>query len=262
MPNSAVTISAEFAAIPRYEVNLGALSHGSATLSTNQAIAGATITITPKADTGYQVDTVTVRNSQTDSTINVTNHDGIYTFTMPTADVRVSVTFKEIVQPKPDYSVSITAPVNGYVQASSNMAKAGATVTVTAQPRTGYEIDVISVRANGNEVHTTTTADGCTFTMPEANVSITVTFKAAAQPITVNTSRNGSIELSAEAATPGSRVTITGTADSGYEFSGVTIVTVNGAVINAVKAANGQYSFTMPEQGVTVTGIFQPTKNA
>lgn len=260
MPNSAVTISAEFAAIPRYEVNLGALSHGSATLSTNQAIAGATITITPKADTGYQVDTVTVRNSQTDSTINVTNHDGIYTFTMPTADVRVSVTFKEIVQPKPDYSVSITAPVNGYVQASSNMAKAGATVTVTAQPRTGYEIDVISVRANGNEVHTTTTADGCTFTMPEANVSITVTFKAAAQPITVNTSRNGSIELSAEAATPGSRVTITGTADSGYEFSGVTIVTVNGAVINAVKAANGQYSFTMPEQGVTVTGIFQPTQ--
>lgn len=260
MPDSAVTISAEFAAIPCYEVNLGALSHGSAMLSMNQAIAGATVTITPKADTGYQVDTVTVRNSQTNSAINVTNHDGIYTFTMPTADVRVSVTFKEIEQPKPDYSVSVTTPINGYVQVSANMAKAGVIVTVSAQPKTGYEIDGISVQANGNEVPTTATADGCTFTMPESNVNITVTFKATAQPITVNTSRNGSIELSTESAVPGSRVTITGTADAGYEFSGVTIVASNGTTINAVKAANGQYSFTMPEQSVTVTGVFQPTK--
>lgn len=260
MPDSAVTISAEFAAIPRYEVNLGAMSHGSAMLSMNQAIAGAIVTITPKADSGYRVDTVTVRNSQTNSVINVTNHSGVYTFTMPAANVRVFVTFKEIEQPKPDYSVSITTPVNGYVQASTNMAKAGATVTVSAQPRTGYEIDAISVRANGNEVPTTAIADGCTFTMPESNVSITVTFKATAQPITVNTSRNGSIELSTESAVPGSRVTITGTADAGYEFSGVTIVASNGTTINAVKAANGQYSFTMPEQSVTVTGVFQPIK--
>lgn len=260
MPDSAVTISAEFAAIPRYEVNLSALSHGSAMLSMNQAIAGATVTVTPKADTGYQVDAVTVCNSQTSSAINVVNRDGIYTFTMPAADVQVSVTFKEIEQPKPDYSVSITTPVNGYVQASANMAKAGITVTVSAQPKAGYEIDAISVRANGNEVSTTATADGCTFTMPESNVNITVTFKATAQPITVNTSRNGSIELSTESAIPGSRVTITGTADAGYEFSGVTIVAFNGTTINAVKAANGQYSFTMPEQSVTVTGVFQPIK--
>lgn len=63
----------------------------------------------------------------------------------------------------------------GSTNASS--ADAGETVTITASPAKGYELDTITVTtASGEEVAVT---DG-SFTMPKENVTVTVTFKAVA----------------------------------------------------------------------------------
>lgn len=257
MPDSAVTISAEFVAVPRYTVSLGNMANGSAVLSTTEAKEGTQVSITPKADAGYQIDTVTVRATANSAIIETSVNNGVYTFEMPASNVNVTVTFKETVKPKPDYSITVTTPVNGFVQASSSMAKAGATVTVTTQPKAGYAVDAISVTANGVAIEITETGSNTyTFTMPENNVTINVTFKATAKPITISNSANGSIQVDAETAVPGSRVTITGAPDAGYELKGVTVTASNGTTVSVTKTANGQYSFTMPEQGVTIKGVF------
>jgi len=258
MPDNAVTVFAEFVAVPHYTISLSSMNHGSATLSTTEAKEGAQVSVTPKADTGYQVDSITVYATANGATVETVGSNGVYSFTMPASNVSISVTFKEVEKPKPDYPITIKTPVNGFVQTSSSMAKAGATVTITVQPKSGYVVDTVSVIANDEPIMTqNTAADAYTFIMPESNVVIDVAFKVIAKPITVSDSDNGTIHVDIEAAVPGSRVTITGTPKAGYELKNVIVTGANGAAIPVIKTTNGQYSFTMPEQGVTVKGMFE-----
>lgn len=77
------------------------------------------------------------------------------------------------------YEVGIDMTVNGGgCQSSAEYARYGETVTVTVKPAPGYAIRVIRVTdALGRAVACTRTADGvCTFTMPEAAVTVTVDF--------------------------------------------------------------------------------------
>lgn len=259
MPDSNVTVSAQFEAVPYYTITKDiSVTGGSIVLSTNRAKEGERVTVTPTANTGYRLKSVTIHNTADSSTVSTTNSNGAYTFTMPAGNVSVTAEFEKVEPPKPDYAVTITSPVNGYIQASANKAKAGMVITVTTQPKTGYTLEAISVMADGENVETTKTADNTyTFTMPECSVSITATFTAIPRTITVSQSANGTIETDPRSAVPGSRVTITGTPNAGYELASVSVVGANGQSINVVEAANGQYSFTMPEQAVTVRGAFR-----
>ena len=67
------------------------------------------------------------------------------------------------------YDITITAPENGTVTVDKQKAEEGETITVTATPAEGYELEAITV--NGTAIV------GNTFVMPAAAVTIAATFK-------------------------------------------------------------------------------------
>lgn len=76
----------------------------------------------------------------------------------------------------PSYTITKAAAENGTVTTSpASSCAAGTEVTITATPADGYEVDTVSVMAGSTAV---TVSEG-KFTMPAANVTVTVTFKAA-----------------------------------------------------------------------------------
>ena len=67
------------------------------------------------------------------------------------------------------YNLSVSQPENGTVAANLTSAKAGDTVTLTATPADGYELDYFVV--NGEKI------DGSSFTVPEGDVTVSAVFK-------------------------------------------------------------------------------------
>lgn len=85
--------------------------------------------------------------------------------------------------PEPEPATNpVTVPTTtegGAVTVSPTTAKAGDTVTVTAEPEVGHEVEKVTVvDASGNEVAVAVGEDGTySFTMPEGKVSVEVSFK-------------------------------------------------------------------------------------
>ena len=80
----------------RYDVSAPSVKHGDVTVSPKNAKAGDTVTITVKPDSGYELDTLTVKDAS-GSKIKVKDKgDGKFTFTMPASKVTVSAEFAEI----------------------------------------------------------------------------------------------------------------------------------------------------------------------
>lgn len=76
----------------------------------------------------------------------------------------------------PSYTITKEAVENGTVTTSpASSCAADTEVTITATPAEDYEVDTVSVMAGSTAV---TVSEG-KFTMPAANVTVTVTFKAA-----------------------------------------------------------------------------------
>ncbi len=98
----------------------------------------------------------------------------------PLCDAHTVVNGAEPVEPE-TYGITVTAPVNGTVTTDpSGSAEAGDTVTITASPAEGYEVDTITVTAADQS---TVTVTDNKFTMPAQAVTVTVTFKeASTQP--------------------------------------------------------------------------------
>ncbi len=72
------------------------------------------------------------------------------------------------------YNVTVTDPTNGTVNVDKTSVMAGQKVTITATPADNYVVDTISVtKTSGEEVE----VSALTFTMPESDVTVTVTFK-------------------------------------------------------------------------------------
>jgi hypothetical protein len=125
-----------------------AATNGSFTVKVNgnevpSAIQGQTVTVTPTAASGYEVDTISVyKTVETSTTVTVTNGS----FTMPAYAVTVSVTFKVASAPAPAPGGGTTptgAPVivDGKTQNIGTEKKDGGTTTVTVdQSKLGTNI--------------------------------------------------------------------------------------------------------------------------
>ena len=87
---------------PNYRITLEATQGGTVTADPTAAKAGATVTLTPVPDRGYQVGTVAVTDRFGDAVAVTEQADGTYTFTMPNGQVTVTVTFAEAPLPFPD----------------------------------------------------------------------------------------------------------------------------------------------------------------
>ena len=113
------------------------------------------------------------------ATITVTTEDG-----NKTATCTVTVTRPYIPPANPNYRITLEATQGGTVTADPTAAKAGTTVTLTPSPDAGYQVGTVAVTDRfGQPVVVTEQADGTyTFTMPNGQVTVTVTFAEAPLP--------------------------------------------------------------------------------
>ena len=87
---------------PNYRITVEATQGGTVTADPTAAKAGATVTLTPAPDAGYQVGAVAVTDRFGEAVAVTENADGTYTFTMPNGQVTVTVTFEQAPLPFPD----------------------------------------------------------------------------------------------------------------------------------------------------------------
>ncbi|MCD7784915.1 MAG: hypothetical protein LUH18_04960 [Oscillospiraceae bacterium] len=118
------------------------IENGSVTVSSSSARSGATITVTPAAAEGYELDKVTYTyNNGTDDVEKTITADsyGIYSFTMPAYDVTVSATFsKTVVVTEPIDSSGLS--VWGSIGGNLGSAYGSSTITSSAYEKIGiYE---------------------------------------------------------------------------------------------------------------------------
>ena len=112
------------------------------------------------------------------ATITATTVDGGFT-AICTVTVR-----PDIPPANPNYRITVEATQGGTVTADPTAAKAGTTVTLTPVPDRGYQVGSVAVTDRfGDPVAVTEQAGGTyTFTMPNGQVTVTVTFEQAPLP--------------------------------------------------------------------------------
>ena len=101
------------------------------------------------------------------------------------ASASCTVTVSSYLPPaNPNYRITVEATQGGTVTADPTAAKAGTTVTLTPVPDRGYQVGTVAVTDRfGEPVAVTEQADGTyTFTMPNGQVTVTVTFAEAPLP--------------------------------------------------------------------------------
>ena len=263
MPESNVTVSATFTVIPptTYTVTVAStIEHGTVSASPTTAAAGASVTLTATPADGYELEAITVKdaNSADVAVTQDTSNKSKYTFTMPESNVTVSATFTVI--PPTTYTVTVASTIeHGSVSASPTTAAAGAKITLSATPESGYELSAYSVTdANGSAV----TVSNNSFTMPESNVTVSATFTVippTTYTVTVaSTIEHGSVSASPTAALAGASITLTVTPDDGYELKSITIKDSKRADVTVTQdtSDNSKYTFTMPESNVDVSATF------
>lgn len=149
------------------------------------------------------------------------------------------------------YAVTATAnpAKGGTVSVSPTSALAGETVTVTANPKSGYELTSITV--NGNEIDITNTP--YTFEMPAQATAVIANFTAKTLNLTINNDNSkGTVYGVPATSTVGSGISFTVTPKEGYTVNTVTYsFTPDGGTENTT-TLTAPYSFNMPGYDVTI----------
>lgn len=237
-----VLITAKFTGMTEFNITVDdAIENGNVTVDKTTAVEGETVTITATPAQGYEVDTYYYKAGG--NTVTLTGN----TFDMPGSDVVVGATFK-----LKSYTVTAGACDNGSVTTDKQTATMGETVTITATPAAGYELDAYNVACETLNLAVTVNADG-TFTMPADNVIVTATFKKSTYTVTVNPVENGTVVANPTSGNMGDEITLTITPAEGYELESVTVTGVNTNV--AVTVTDGK--FTMPADDVVVIATFR-----
>ena len=245
------------------------IEHGKVTADKSSAEAGATVKLTATADSGYELESYSVKDASANA---ITVTEG--TFTMPKSNVTVSATFKETAatpQKTAMYTVSISSSIeHGKVTADKSSAEAGATVKLTATADSGYELESYSVKdASANAI---TVTEG-TFTMPKSNVTVSATFKATAVTPQKSAGSISYATTSVEKKTADEAFTnpLTKTGDGTVTYASsktdvatvnastgeVTIVGAGTATITATVADSDTYTYATKTASYTLT-VMQP----
>lgn len=225
----------------QHAVLTGGYSNGTLSVDNVLAYKGDTITITLNPSEGYYVKSLVVTD-ENNNDIKVTDNK----FTMPDAEVTVNVVFAEI----PAYGLTLKLPENGSINVSAEVAYEGDEITVTTEPNEGYVLNkIIVTTASGEEV---TVVNG-KFEMPAEAVVVTAEYieEELAYSVTVETSENGEIVVAPLNAYEGDEVTVTVTANEGYELKEIKVVDASG---KEIEVTDGK--FEMPKSNVTVSAVF------
>ena len=166
-------------------------------------------------------------------------------YLVSSSNVTVTAVFRDLY-----HTVTIEADPAGEVAAvmpTCGPFKQGETVSFNWSIKDGYSYRTYSITGGATDVSVTETT--CSFTMPDADVTFTAYFDRITHNVTVSVPDGGGTATlqNANPVPVGDRVTITTTADTGYEFSYLTIN--NGDSIPDT-------SFTMPDEDAMVRVYF------
>ena len=276
MPADNVTVTAEFSLIPppTYTITIAdGIQNGTVSADVDEAVEGATVTLTVTPAEGYQLEGITVTAEGIDELIVVDENNQ---FEMPAANVTVSATFSLI--PPPTYTITIADGIqNGTVSADVDEAVEGATVTLTVTPAEGYQLESITVTPETLDLAVIVDANN-QFEMPADNVTVSatfaeippvvvesvITFSAAVDNATVEVLVAGEPIESGTAVAEGTEVTIVVTPEEGYKVESVTVTTADAAEpegpagmprranVDVTPGDNNTYTFNMPGEPVSI----------
>ena len=145
------------------------------------------------------------------------------------------------------YAISVQTDGNGTASASSTSSVAGAEITLTATPNSGYQFKQWQVVSGG------VTVSNNKFTMPANAVTVKAIFELLppnTYAVTMQNDGNGTASANPTSATVGTEITLTATPNSGYQFKQWQVVS------GGVTVSNNK--FTMPANAVIVKAIFEP----
>ena len=219
-------------------------------VSGNTVYDGSTVTFTASPENGY-----IVQEWQVDGEVQAGNTSNTLTLSASelTADTTVTVQFREIgdkVTISAGENGEITSAIAGGVDQIDNMETGftldeGASVTITAQPETGYEVASWSV--NGERIENTQGENTFTYTSQSANtgaaisvefqqVTYAVSWSAAGGTVTADGYTGTSADIRG-----GTEVSFTAEPAYGYELTGWT---VNGELQNG--ESDETFTWTVP----------------
>ena len=268
MPAANVTVTATFVVdttpSTTYSVTCEPATNGSVSASLSSGIAQGTkvaLTVTP-ADK-YVLSTLTIK----DSAGNKITPASDYSFTMPASNVTVTATF--VATTGTAYAISVDPSiVNGSLSRNLATAAKGTTVTLTATPDTGYQVNTVTVTAGGNSVTVSGSGNTRTFVMPESAVTVSATFIKTLHKVTVSSVTGGTASVDTTSCGIGTPVTVIATPATDYSLSAIKIYGPNNELVDTLTVSG--LSFSMPAYDVTVVPVFEqnahsiaaPTVNA
>lgn len=213
------------------------------------AAAGDTVYVKISTNDGYRISNVQYNDGSYKNTTKVS--DNVYSFTMSADVVYVAVEFVKL------YDITCNTASNGSVTSSVTEAAAGDSVTITASPNEGFEVESITYTPDGETAQTIT---GDSFVMPASDVTVTATFKekdTKPEPpvkeydVVVHEVSGGFVIANPTKAAAGTTIKLTAGSDFRHYLIGYTVITESGTKL---KVTND--SFVMPNEDVYVTGVF------
>lgn len=158
-----------------------------------------------------------------------------------------------------------------------NTARTGEQVTVTATPAENYVLDTVTATYDGGAVSGDVVGNTATFTMPNADVTVSATARLAQTfrvTTAVNDSTMGSVAIdgvpgNTTTVTEGESVTLTATANSGYEFENWTVdnttyagdVDITSPSITVYPTSNVTFTANFAEEKGEETGTYLIVSN-
>ena len=149
-------------------------------------------------------------------------------------------------------TIVLTEKANG---ANVTTARDNKTITLKKDSASTSE-DPIKVTVNGTEYSVTT--EGVSLTTPRYS-SGGGSSSSTGYSVSVTSPKNGSLSVTPKNASKGDTVTITVSADKGYELGKLTVTDKDGKTVKLTDKGNGKYTFTMPGSKVEVKAEFVET---
>lgn len=272
-PNSNSSVGGAYFTLDGHEMFLftsGSNYNGGFTISDMSANATAVATIPPLGAAGYYA------NLSTGSFFRVEPVNSkcviVYNYTMGNGYAAYRVSTTDYVP----YTITVAECENGTVEADKTEALEGETVTLTVTPNESYQLETLSVTAEGQE-DPVVVDENNQFEMPNANVTITATFAPIPVESTITfdaAPANGAVAVfvgetgieSGDMVTEGTEVTVVLTPDDGYTVENFSVNTAEPedepaplprrASVPFNETDNYTYTFEMPAEPVTITASF------
>ena len=265
MPAHNITVNAVFVPVSgEYAINV--TTDGGCTVSQPVSAAyGDYVTIDIYMNAGHHLYNVYLDNELVTDDVYWYDGQWHYSFYMPNHDVDIYVTTTTKYFVNPIYNID-GGTVEVWVKDaggwdSTIFADKGDWVCFKASPYSGYELGGVSVIGRWSnqsyDVHYNN-YDGCYyFKMPGESVDLSVSFVDGQHRVYVKDVSNGSLTANVNWAAEGDKVYVTAKPSKGYELTWLSVKAADGTVLKIYEAlGENTYYFYMPDQYVTVSGIF------